>query len=557
MNGKRYPLLFMAATLLGLLASCNLGTLESPALAGSPDLSRAITGPNGSIDVTGMTGTSMTVTYNAGSQISSAKLYVSEGNGTGLVLAAREMNYSGGVYSYTLSHPTFTAGAKIYLTVLKNVNGVETCVPQGTLANTLSWASITYGASSSDTSSGTPATLASGATYTLVAKCSGKALDVAEWSTTAGTIVHQWTLGNNQANQQWVITSTGDGYWYIKSVHSGYVLDVKDWSLEDGAQIVQWYWGNQANQKWKIELMEDGYYRLTNQHSGKVLDVSGASTQDGAKVQQWTNNDTSAQRWKITQVTGSSSGGGTVTPEIPGYRLVWADEFDGTALNGNNWVYDIGTGSGGWGNNEQQYYTNRSQNVSVSDGMLKITALRENYNGSAWTSARIKTQGKREFTYGRITARIKLPNGTALWPAFWMLGSNIPQVSWPACGEIDIMEHINSEATVHGTIHWDSNGHASWGQPTNNNYWNNFNVDVTQWHEYTIEWDSSSIKWYVDGKQFMEANIANGVNSTEEFHRPFFFIINLAVGGQWPGYPDGSTPSSASMYVDYVRVYQK
>lgn len=394
----------------------------------------------------------------------------------------------------------------------------------------------------------------SGAVYAITAKCSGKSLDVAEWSTTPGTIVHQWTLGSNQANQKWILTSAGGGYWYIKSLHSGYVLDVKDWSTQDGAQIVQWHQGDQANQKWKLDLMADGYYKLTNQHSGKVLDVSAASPDDGAKIQQWTSNDSAAQRWKLTQVSGGGSTDET-TPAIPGYRIAWADEFNGNALNTADWVYE--TGAGGWGNNEYQYYTNRSQNVSVSDGSLKITALRENYNGSAWTSARIKTQGRKEFQYGKISARMKMPNGTALWPAFWMLGSNIQSAQWPACGEIDIMEHVNSETATHGTIHWNNNGHVNWGLSTANNYWNNFGIDVAQWHEYSIDWDSSLIKWYVDGVQFMEASIAGGVNSTEEFHKPFFFLLNLAVGGQWPGYPDGSTPSSSVFTVDYVRVYQK
>lgn len=549
-------LLSLLATAL-VLGACSMTTLDTAGSDGTKT-SRALTGPNGSIDVTGMAGTNMTVTYNAGSQLSYARLYVSEGNGTGLVLAAKDMNYSGGVYSYTLSHPTFTSGAKIYVTVLKNSGGVEACVPQGTLSATTSWASVTYGsATGTGGSTGTAANLVSGGTYQIVAKCSGKSLDVAAWSTTPGSVIHQWTLGADQANQKWVVTSTGDGYWYIKSVHSGFALDIKDWSTADGAQLLQWHWGNQANQKWKIELMSDGYCKVTNQNSGKVLDVSNSSTADGAKVQQWTSNDSAAQRWKFTQV--SSSGGGTstdqTTPAISGYRVAWSDEFNGTSLNSSAWTAEIG--AGGWGNAELQYYTNRPQNLSVGNGNLTITALKESYGGSAWTSARIKTQGKKEFTYGKIQARMKMPNGTGLWPAFWMLGVNIAQVSWPACGEIDIMEHVNSESATVCTIHWDYNGHASWGQATNNNYWNSFNVDVTQWHVYSIDWDASTIKWYVDGVQCMEADISGGANGTEEFHRPFFFLFNFAVGGQWPGYPDGSTPASSSMTVDYVRVYQK
>jgi len=551
---KLFGLIAVAALVLG---ACSVSGLDdATSTAGDPG-SRALTGANGSIDVTGMSGTNMTVTYNAGSQLSYARLYVSEGNGLGLVLAAKDMNYSGGVYTYTLSHPTFTSGATVHIAVLKNSGGAEACVPQGVLADASTWATVSYGSNTtSSTSTGTAANLTSGATYQIVAKCSGKSLDVGGWSLTAGDPIIQWTLGNNQANQKWIVTSTGDGYWYIKSVHSGLALDVDDWSKADGARILQWYWGNQANQKWKIELMSDGYYKLTNQNSGKVLDVSGSSTADGARIQQWTSNDSAAQRWKFTKVTTSTNTGtDATTPAISGYSVAWADEFNGTALNTSNWTCE--TGAGGWGNAELQYYTTRSQNVSVADGSLKITAIKESYNGASWTSARLKTQDKKTFTYGKMQARIKMPNGTGFWPAFWMLGQNISSVGWPACGEIDIMEHVNSASNVVGTVHWDYNGHASWGQDTSNNYWNNFNVDVTQWHVYEIEWDSSAIKWYVDGKQYMEASVAGSVNGTEEFHRPFFFLLNFAVGGQWPGYPDGSTPSSASMYVDYVRAYKK
>lgn len=232
------------------------------------------------------------------------------------------------------------------------------------------------------------------------------------------------------------------------------------------------------------------------------------------------------------------------------YSLVWSDEFDGTSLNTSNWTYEIGTGSSGWGNNELEYYTNRPENISVSNGELRITARRENYNGSSYTSARIKTQGLRSFKYGRIEARIKLPKGQGLWPAFWMLGSNFTSVGWPNCGEIDIMEHVNNENNVHGTIHWDVNGYASYGTASHS-------VDVSQYHVYSIEWDEQSIKWFVDGVQYLEANIANNINGTDEFHKNFFLLLNLAVGGNWPGSPNSSTPFPSTMAVDYVRVYQK
>jgi beta-glucanase (GH16 family) len=229
------------------------------------------------------------------------------------------------------------------------------------------------------------------------------------------------------------------------------------------------------------------------------------------------------------------------------YNLVWSDEFDGTSLNTSNWAYEVG--GGGWGNNELEYYTNRTNNVAVTGGNLVITAIKESYGGMNYTSGRIKTQGLKDFTYGKIEARMKMSTGQGIWPAFWMLGSNIPTVNWPACGEIDIMEHINNETVVHGTIHWDYNGYTYYGGPSPS-------IDVTQFHVYSVEWTTTAIKWFVDGTQYWEANIANGINGTDEFQRPFFIILNLAVGGNWPGSPDGSTVFPASMTVDYVRVYQ-
>ncbi|MFC4305060.1 RICIN domain-containing protein [Cohnella boryungensis] len=232
------------------------------------------------------------------------------------------------------------------------------------------------------------------------------------------------------------------------------------------------------------------------------------------------------------------------------YSLVWSDEFGGSSINSNNWVFDIGTGSGGWGNNELQYYTSRSENARIENGNLVIEAKREAYGGMNYTSARLKTQGKKSFKYGKIEARIKLPKGQGIWPAFWMLGADIGTVGWPKSGEIDIMEHINNENNTYGYIHWDVNGgHASYGGPSHT-------FDVTQYHVYSIEWTASAIKWLVDGVQFWEANIANNVNSTEEFHKEHFLLLNMAVGGNWPGSPNSSTEFPAKMYVDYVRVYQ-
>jgi len=226
------------------------------------------------------------------------------------------------------------------------------------------------------------------------------------------------------------------------------------------------------------------------------------------------------------------------------YELVWSDEFDGTSLNTSKWNYE----NGNLGvNNEKQYY--QTANVSVTGGNLVITARKQSVGGQPYTSGRINTGGKFTQRYGRIEARMKLPGVQGLWPAFWMLGANIgdPNVGWPKCGEIDIMEHVNTGPTVLGTIHWDNNGYVY--------YSGNTNTTPTDYHVYAVEWDASSIRWYVDGVEYHIANIANNINGTNEFHNPFFIIFNLAVGGNLPGQTinDGALP--ASMLVDYVRVY--
>lgn len=228
------------------------------------------------------------------------------------------------------------------------------------------------------------------------------------------------------------------------------------------------------------------------------------------------------------------------------WQLVWQDEFNNGI--GPNWRFETGNGASGWGNNELQYY--RRENATVENGALVITAKREDFGGYRYTSARMTTQGLANFRFGKIEARIKLPRRTGLWPAFWMLGSNINTVSWPASGEIDIMEQVNTNPEIHGTVHWQgtNGGHASYGGFTN--------VDTTAWHDYAIEWDPNSIRWFVDGRQYHVIDIANGVGGTEEFQRDFFLLLNMAVGGNWPGFNIDESALPAKMYVDHVRVYK-
>jgi beta-glucanase (GH16 family) len=246
----------------------------------------------------------------------------------------------------------------------------------------------------------------------------------------------------------------------------------------------------------------------------------------------------------ITSCKGTKAADST-NADIPGYQLVWSDEFNGNIVDTTSWNFEI-NGDGG-GNHEQEYY--QAANATVSNGNLVITGRKEDVGSNHYTSSRMTTQGKHEFTYGRIEARLKMPVAQGFWPAFWMLGSNINTVGWPAGGEIDIMEHINTDSLIYGTPHWDNNGHVQKGDTIAST--------PSDYHVYAIEWDATSIRWYLDNTKYHELNIANNVNSTNEFHQPFFILLNFALGGDWPGQTIDDNKLPANMYVDYVRVYKK
>lgn len=244
---------------------------------------------------------------------------------------------------------------------------------------------------------------------------------------------------------------------------------------------------------------------------------------------------------------------GYSTPlSYPNYTLVWHDEFEGSSLNTADWNYEIGNGANGWGNNELQYYM--EENTSVQNGILTIEAKLENKDGFSYTSSRLTTQNKQSFQYGRIDIRAKMPYGQGIWPALWMLGNSFGTGGWPSCGEIDIMEMVGgpgSDNVVHGTAHWDDNGHAQFGNSTTLST----GILADEYHVYTIIWDANSIKWYFDDVQYNELDITPA--SLSEFHQEFFFIFNVAVGGNWPGSPNANTVFPQKMFVDYVRVFQK
>jgi beta-glucanase (GH16 family) len=244
----------------------------------------------------------------------------------------------------------------------------------------------------------------------------------------------------------------------------------------------------------------------------------------------------------------------TPTPEWEreGWTLIWQDEFEGEAIDPTRWELEIG--GHGWGNNEPQFYTDRPENARIEAGQLVIEAREEEFVRRKYTSARLKTQGLFAFTYGRAEARMKLPQGQGIWPAFWMLGENITEVPWPASGEIDIMEHIGREPTrVYGTVHGPGySGSGGVGHfitlPAGSLY--------EEFHVFAVEWEPEEIRWYVDDREFFKLT-PEQVRGEWVYDHPFFLLINLAVGGNWPGYPNETTVFPQYLTVDYVRVYQR
>jgi beta-glucanase (GH16 family) len=247
-------------------------------------------------------------------------------------------------------------------------------------------------------------------------------------------------------------------------------------------------------------------------------------------------------------------------PKKP-WTLTWSDEFNGpngSRTDASKWTFEIG--GNGWGNHELEYYTDRPKNARVEHGNLVIQALAEKYKGRDgvgrdYTSARMKTRGKFSQAYGRFEARIRIPYGQGIWPAFWMLGANFDQVGWPKCGEIDIMENIGREpSTIHGSIHgpgYTQDIEAHYGLPGKQKFSDDF-------HVYALEWEPDALRFYVDQNLYVTRTHADlRPDQVWEFDHPFFLILNLAVGGDWPGYPDASSTFPQSMLVDYVRVYRR
>ena len=253
----------------------------------------------------------------------------------------------------------------------------------------------------------------------------------------------------------------------------------------------------------------------------------------------------------------------TTTPSAD-WKLVWADEFnqpDGSPVNAKNWSFE--TGGGGWGNNELECYTDRTANASVQNGELVIKSTPENYLGCAYTSARLVTKGKADWTYGRFEIKAKLPQSKGLWPAIWMLPTDNAYGGWPDSGEIDIMELLGDKPyKIYGTLHYGS-PHTSQGGE----------YDLTgssatggasfadDFHVFSFEWEPQEMRWFVDGFLYFSTHVWNTSGPEGDFPAPFnrrfHLVLNVAVGGAWPGSPDETTTWPQSMTVDYVRVYKK
>ena len=241
------------------------------------------------------------------------------------------------------------------------------------------------------------------------------------------------------------------------------------------------------------------------------------------------------------------------------WELVWAEEFDTDTLDMGNWEYQIGTGASeglfSWGNNERQYYTDREENIYLEDNKLHIRALDDSFANRSYSSARIRTKDKADFKYGKFEIRAKVPEGQGMWPAIWMMPTDNVYGTWPKSGEIDIMELVGHEPNVvHGTVHygpdWPNNReHGGSITKSDGNYSDDF-------HIYSIIWRPDQIDWFVDGQLYARTTPAHLAPHNWPFDQYFHFILNVAVGGTWPGDPDNTTEFPQEMIVDYVRVYE-
>lgn len=376
-------------------------------------------------------------------------------------------------------------------------------------------------------------------------KNSGKCLDISGSSTADFAQVQVWDCNGTDA-QKFRFQDYDQGYFSIVNIRSGRCLDARGGSAQRGTDFVQYTCSGAIGHNQQFKLGPNG--SLIARHSGLCLAAEGGGTKNGTRIIQWDCKDYGANK------SFSWSGGSPSTPPPPstnGWKLVWADEFNGNGdVDRSRWSYEVWRP--GTVNNERQAYTdNRRENVRVGNGVLTIEARRDGYGGE-FSSGRIKSQGKASFTYGRFEARIKLPQGgRGSWPAFWMMPDNQSR-GWPYCGEIDIMEWVSYDpGLLHGTIHTGAYNHLKGTQKEGKT-----GINPKEWNTYGIEWDQDKIVWTVNGKEYHRFT-RHGGDDQWPFNKPFHIILNFAVGGDWGAALGMDYDFPRQMLVDYVRVYQR
>ncbi len=396
--------------------------------------------------------------------------------------------------------------------------------------------------------------------YSLSSNDSKLCVDIDGASTANGALAVQAACVGSSDSQRFDVLPDATGAYRLRNAASGLMLDIKDVSTADGALLQQWADGGSDNQRFDVKATKSGY-QITARHSQRCLDVKDWSKVAGGQIQQWAcGGDQANQRWALTP--SGDSGSTPTPPDNNGWHLVWQDEFNGNSLDTSKWSFEVNGGGGG--NNELQYYTDRPQNAYVANGVLTLQALAERFCGPDgcrdYTSARLRTAGKGDWLYGRMEIRAKLPRGQGMWPAIWMLPSDWSYGGWAASGEIDIMESVNTGAsggdTIYGTLHyggaWPNNDHKGGSTVPSSSVSDDF-------HLYAVEWEAQQIRFYVDGVLYHTASDwwSAGGAFPAPFNKRFHMLLNLAVGGNWPGSPNGATTFPQKMEIDYVRVYQK
>ena len=420
--------------------------------------------------------------------------------------------------------------------------------------------------------------VASGDIYNFGALANpGSCMDAQGGGTGDGTQIQEWPC-NGTGAQSYELLDDGSGGFTIHNTQANKCVDVQGAGTANGTKVQLWDCNGTGAQSFVTEDAGNGFVHLVNTNSNKCLDVTADNPAAGTVVQLYDCNGTNAQTWNPSVIgvasssggSGSGSGSGGATSSSgggstpPGWVLTWSDEFDGpdgSGVDPNNWSFD--TGGSGWGNQELEYYTSGTANAVVTGGNLVITATTEGasayscwYGPCQYTSARLNTSGKFSQQYGLFEARIQIPEGQGVWPAFWMLGNNIGSAGWPACGEIDIMENIGrTPDTTYGTTH--GPGPDSYPGDGLSGPFNGSAPMGSAFHVYSTEWSASAVSFYVDGTLYWTVTPSMlPAGATWVFDQPFFMLLNFAVGGSWPGSPDATSSFPQQMLVDYVRVYQ-